>query len=103
MTTIQCYEETTGLKPGEPIFKTDTQMNLLLGPGILNNIFDGIERPLSEIEKQHGAFINRGSSVSPLNTEKEWDVQIIAKVGNTLNGGDIYATTQETQIILHKI
>lgn len=103
MTTIQCYEETTGLKPGEPIFKTDTQMNLLLGPGILDNIFDGIERPLSEIEKQHGAFINRGSSVSPLNTEKEWDVNILVGVGDKVSGGDIYATTQETPIILHKI
>ena len=63
-TTIQCYEETTGLKPGDPVEGTHTQMNLVLGPGILDNIFDGIERPLAQIEKEVGAFINRGSPSS---------------------------------------
>lgn len=103
LTTIQCYEETTGLKPGDPIEGTHTQMNLMLGPGILDNIFDGIERPLAEIEKQVGAFISRGSQVSSLNTEKEWDVTVTAKVGDELKGGEVYATTPETQIITHKL
>ncbi len=103
MTTIQCYEDTTSLRPGDPIYGSNTQMSLLLGPGILNNIFDGIERPLSQIEKQAGAFIKRGSSVSPLNPDKEWDVTISVKVGDTLGGGEVYATVQETDIILHKI
>ena len=102
-TTIQCYEETTGLMPGDPVEGTHTQMNLMLGPGILDNIFDGIERPLAEIEKEAGAFINRGSSVSSLDTEKEWDVKITAKVGDELSGGMIYATTPETKIIEHKL
>ncbi len=102
-TTIQCYEETTGLKPGDPVEGTHTQMNLMLGPGILDNIFDGIERPLAEIEKEAGAFINRGSTVSSLDTEKEWDVTVTAKVGDTLNGGEVYATLPETQIITHKL
>ena len=103
LTTIQCYEETTGLKPGDLIEGTHTQMNLMLGPGILDNIFDGIERPLAEIEKQVGAFISRGSQVSSLNTEKEWDVTVTAKVGDELKGGEVYATTPETKIITHKL
>lgn len=103
LTTIQCYEETTGLKPGDPVEGTHTQMSLMLGPGILDNIFDGIERPLAEIEKEAGAFINRGSTVSSLDTKREWDVTITAKVGDKLRGGMIYATTPETAVITHKI
>jgi len=102
-TTIQCYEETTGLRPGDPVEGTHTQMNLMLGPGILDNIFDGIERPLAEIEKEVGAFISRGSQVSSLDTEKEWDVTVTAKVGDILKGGEVYATCPETQIITHKL
>ena len=78
-------------------------MNVLLGPGILDNIFDGIERPLAEIEKQAGAFISRGSSVSALDDEKLWDVTLKVKVGDRLNGGDIYATLPETPIIEHRL
>ncbi len=103
LTTIQCYEETTGLKPGDPVEGTHTQMNLMLGPGILDNIFDGIERPLAEIEKEVGAFISRGSQVSSLDTEKEWDVTVTVKVGDELSGGMIYAITPETKIITHKL
>ena len=103
LTTIQCYEETTGLKPGDPVEGTHTRMNLLLGPGILDNIFDGIERPLKEIEQMSGAFISRGFSVSPLDTEKEWEVTVTAKVGDKLEGGTVYATTPETPRIIHKL
>lgn len=102
-TTIQCYEETTGLKPGDPVEGTHTQMNLMLGPGILDNIFDGIERPLAQIEKEAGAFINRGSTVSALDTEREWDVTVTVKVGDILSGGMIYATVPETRIITHRL
>ena len=69
LTTIQVYEETTGLKPGDPVSGTGAPMNVLLGPGILDNIFDGIERPLKAIEEQSGAFISRGASVSSLDTK----------------------------------
>ena len=103
MTTVQCYEETTGLKPGDPILGTRTRMSLMLGPGILNNIFDGIERPLSEIEKKSGAFIDRGSSVSPLDDEREWDVTVTVKVGDKLGAGSVYATVPETPAITHKL
>ncbi len=101
-TTIQVYEETTGLNPGEPIFGTGSPMNVTLGPGIIDNIFDGIERPLKGIAEQVGAFISRGSNVSPLDENKLWSVTVTAKAGDTLKGGDIYAECPETTIIKHK-
>ena len=102
-TTIQVYEETTGLRPGEPVYSTGGPMSVTLGPGIVTNIFDGIERPLSSIEKVSGAFISRGANVSSLDEEKQWDVTVLAKVGDHLRGGDIYATCPETAIITHKM
>ena len=103
LTTIQVYEETTGLKPGDPVTGTGAPMNVLLGPGILDNIFDGIERPLKAIEEQSGAFISRGASVSSLDTEKLWNVTMKIKVGDKLEGGQIYATLPETPIIEHRL
>ena len=102
-TTIQCYEETAGLKPGDPVEGTQTQMSLLLGPGILNNIFDGSLRPLAAIEREQGAFIGRGASASSLDAEREWDVTVTVKVGDELSGGMIYATVPETPLITHKL
>ena len=102
LTTIQVYEETTGLFPGEPVVGTGSPMNVTLGPGILDNIFDGIERPLKEIEEDSGAFIARGSSVPSLNTEKLWEVTLLVKEGDYLKGGDIYAQCPETPVITHK-
>ena len=103
ITTIQVYEETTGLKPGDPVEGTDAPMNVLLGPGIIDNIFDGIERPLKAIEEEAGAFINRGSSVSALDDKKLWNVTMKVKVGDKLEGGQIYATLPETPIIEHRL
>lgn len=103
LTTVQVYEETTGLKPGDPVVGTGAPMNVLLGPGILDNIFDGIERPLKAIEETAGAFISRGSAVPSLDTEKLWSVTTTVKVGDYLNGGEVYATVPETQIITHKV
>lgn len=103
ITTIQVYEETTGLKPGDPVTGTGAPMNVLLGPGIIDNIFDGIERPLKAIEKQSGAFISRGASVSPLDENKLWAVTMKVKVGDKLSGGQIYATLPETPIIEHRL
>ena len=103
MTTIQVYEETTGLKPGEPVYSTGLPMSVTLGPGIIGNIFDGIERPLPAIEKKFGAFIGKGAQFSPLDTEKKYKVTLKVKVGDTLSGGDIYAECPETPVITHKI
>ncbi len=102
LTTIQVYEETTGLRPGEPVEGTGQPMTVTLGPGIINNIFDGIQRPLRAIELQTGAFIAKGAEVSPLDENKKWDVTVITKVGEKLNAGDIYAECPETSIITHR-
>ncbi len=101
-TTIQVYETTTGLQPGEPVYSTGQPISVTLGPGILRNIFDGIERPLEEIAKDAGAFIPIGSHVAPLDKDKLWDVTLTVKVGDQLKGGDIYATIPETDLITHK-
>ncbi|QEY34259.1 V-type ATP synthase subunit A [Caproiciproducens galactitolivorans] len=100
--TIQVYEETTGLRPGEPIYGTGSPMNVTLGPGIIDNIFDGIERPLKRVAEQSGAFIARGSNVSALDENRLWDVTIKVHEGDQLKGGDIYAECPETTIITHK-
>ena len=102
LTTIQVYETTTGLKPGEPVISTGSPICVTLGPGILRNIFDGIERPLQAIAEQSGAFIEAGSDVDSLDIEKLWDVTMKVKVGDVLKGGDIYATCPETDLIEHR-
>ena len=99
LTTIQVYETTTGLKPGEPVISTGSPICVTLGPGILRNIFDGIERPLKAIAEQSGAFIEAGSDVDSLDVEKLWDVTMKVKVGDVLKGGDIYATCPETDLL----
>lgn len=101
-TTIQVFEETTGLKPGEVVTATGNAISVTLGPGILDNIFDGIERPLSEIAKESGKYITRGVNVDSLDTKKLWDVHITVEPGQELLGGTIIAETQETQTIVHK-
>lgn len=102
LTTIQVYETTTGLKPGEPVISTGSPICVTLGPGILRNIFDGIERPLQAIAEQSGAFIEAGRDVDSLDVEKLWDVTMKVKVGDVLKGGDIYATCPETDLIEHR-
>ena len=101
-TTIQVYEGTGGLMPGEPVEPTGAPMNALLGPGIISNIFDGIQRPLAAIGEQSGAFIDDGVSVSPIDTGKEYDVTMQISEGDILHAGDVYATCPETPLITHK-
>lgn len=103
LTTIQVYEETTGLTVGEPIYSTGAPMQVTLGPGLLGNIFDGIQRPLPAIEKKFGAFIGRGAQFFALDTEKKYDVTLCVKVGDRVSGGDVYATCPETSAITHKV
>ncbi len=102
-TTIQVYEETTGLTPGEPVYSTGNLMSVTLGPGIMSNIFDGIQRPLSAIERKSGGFIEKGSDVSPIDFEREWDVTVDVKIGDVVKGGDVYAHCSETPVITHKM
>ena len=101
-TTIQVFEETTGLKPGETVEATGDAISVTLAPGILNNIFDGIERPLSEIAKSSGKYISRGISVDSLDTEKLWETHITVKEGEFIHGGTILAEIPETPAIVHK-
>ncbi|MFT4146336.1 MAG: V-type ATP synthase subunit A [Mobilitalea sp.] len=101
-TTIQVYEETTGLKPGDEVTGTGSAISVTLAPGILSNIFDGIERPLQEIAKQSDAYISRGVSVDALDTSKLWDVHVTVKPGDKVYGGTIIAEVPETRAIVHK-
>ena len=101
-TTIQVYENTTGLRTGEPVYGTGGPLCATLGPGILDNIFDGIERPLKAIEASSGDFISRGLTVSSLDGERTWDVTLTVKEGERLTGGQVYATCPETPVIRHR-
>lgn len=102
LTTVQVYEETTGLHPGEDVTASGSPVSVTLAPGILNNIFDGIERPLEKISETGGAFINRGVSVDSLDREKKWKTHITVSKGMYLHPGDIIAEIPETHAILHK-
>lgn len=102
MTTIQVYEETSGLKPGDLVYSTGSAIFVTLAPGILNNIFDGIERPLSDIAKNSGIYISRGVSVDSLDGSKLWDTHITVSAGDVVNGGTIIAEVPETNAITHK-
>lgn len=97
MTTVQVYEETSGLKPGEEVTATGDAVSVTLAPGILNNIFDGIERPLERIADKGGAFITRGVSVDSLDINKRWSAHMTVSVGDYLHGGDIIAEVPETR------
>ncbi|MDP4153616.1 MAG: V-type ATP synthase subunit A, partial [Bacillota bacterium] len=101
-TTIQVYEDTGGLYPGEPVTGTGKPMSVKLGPGILSNIFDGIERPLKFIAEKTGVFIENGVDVPPLDAERKWNVAIKVKQGETVNEGQVYATLPETALIEHR-
>ncbi len=101
-TTIQVYEETGGLRPNEPIYSTGSPMCVTLGPGILSNIFDGIQRPLKDIEAISGAFIGRGIDVPAISNDKKWSVTVKAQVGDTVSAGYIFAECPETRVITHR-
>ena len=102
LTTIQVYESTTGLKPGEPVLSSGDRLSATLGPGILSNIYDGIQRPLKVLEEQSGAFIAVGGEVPTLDEERIFDVTITVKEGEKLSAGQVYATCPETDLIVHK-
>ncbi len=102
-TTIQVYEETTGIRPGETVTGSGAPVSAVLAPGILSNIFDGIERPLKEIAKTGGDYIPRGVNVDSLDREKLWDTHITVKKGDQLFPGSIIAEVPETPAIVHKV
>ena len=102
MTTVQVYEDTAGLAPGQPVTTTGSPMALMLGPGLLGNIFDGIARPLKSLEAISGPFLGRGVNIPALDLSKKWDVEITVKEGDQVKPGTLYAQCQETSAILHR-
>ena len=103
MASIQVYEETSGLGPGEPVYPTGSPLSVELGPGLIASIFDGIQRPLDKIRAKIGDRISRGVSVDPLDHEKKWKHEPIAKKGDTVTAGDYLGSVQETTLVKHYI
>jgi len=101
--SIQVYEETSGLGPGAEVVTTGSPLSVELGPGMLEGIYDGIQRPLTEIREMTGHLLTRGVDVPALNRSKVWDFTATVNVGDKLVGGDVIGTVQETSAILHKI
>ncbi len=101
--TIQVYEDTTGIRPGDPIENTGQALSVELGPGLLKSIYDGVQRPLDVIQKSLGDFITRGFVAPPLDEKAIWEFTPTAKVGRDVTPGTILGTVQETPLILHKI
>jgi V/A-type H+-transporting ATPase subunit A len=101
--TMQVYEETSGLHPGEPVYTTGLPLSVELGPGLLRSIFDGIQRPLTVIEAQSGVFIEKGLHLSPLSREDRWSFTPMLDVGMPVSGGEVLGTVQETQALEHRI
>jgi len=101
--SIQVYEETTGIGPGDPVYTTGEPRSVELGPGLIEAMFDGIQRPLEELRSIAGDFLSRGIEVKSLNREKKWYFKPAVKVGDRVEQGDVIGTVQETPIVLHKI
>ena len=101
--TIQVYEDTSGIKPGEKVETTGRPLSVELGPGLLKSIYDGIQRPLDVIRDKTGDFIRRGYTARTLDTKKEWDFVPVVKKGDSVKAGQILGTVQETSLIEHKI
>lgn len=101
--TIQVYEETEGLKIGEPVHSTGKPLSLKLGPGLMGNMFDGIERPLNKIEEISKGFIGEGIGLISIDEDKEWSVNLTVSVGDELVAGEVYGTVQETEVIEHRL
>jgi len=102
---VQVYEDTTGLKPGEPVIRTEAPLSVELGPGILKNFYDGVQRPLESIRNKVGDYVERGVSVDALDREKKWQFTPVPTIeeGNEVVGGDILGEVQESKVIKHKI
>lgn len=101
--SIQVYEETGGLGPGEPVYSTGAPMSVELGPGLIGSIYDGIQRPLDDIMKVSGNLLKRGVQVPSLKRELKWDFEPTAKIGDMVEAGDIIGTVQETSVVTQKI
>lgn len=100
--TIQVYEETEGITPGEPVISSQSPMSVTLGPGIMSKIFDGIERPLESVREISGSFIERGINIPAVSETRKWQVTVALHEGDTVFGGEILASCPETESVMHK-
>ncbi len=101
--TIQVYENTSGLKPGEPVYCTGRPLSVLLGAGLLGTIYDGIQRPLERIAQISGSMLKRGEKTDALNLSRKWDFTPVLKVGDEITGGIPFGEVQETESVLHRV
>ena len=100
---IQVYESTSGLRPGEPVVGTGQPLSVLLGPGIIGKIYDGIQRPLEEIAKKSGAFISKGIATTPIDLKKKYHFKPTLKLGDDVKAGTVIGTVEETPLLTHSI
>ncbi|MHC4763207.1 MAG: V-type ATP synthase subunit A, partial [Planctomycetota bacterium] len=103
LASIQVYEETVGIGPGEPVVDTEAPLSVELGPGLIESIYDGIQRPLELLHAVEGTFMRRGTSLPALNREKKWHFVPVVKAGTKVTDGDIIGQVQETKLLTHKI
>ncbi len=101
--TIQVYEDTTMLKPGAQVERTGAPLSVSLGPGLIGNIYDGIQRPLPGIEAKSGAWIRRGEKVDALDNQKKWTFEPLVSAGSVVNGGQVIGQVAETPLVMHRI
>lgn len=101
--SIQVYEETTGIGPGDEVYTTGAPLSVELGPGMIEQMFDGIQRPLVGLRNEAGDFLERGVTVNPLNRDKKWEFKKLAKLGDEVEPGDVLGTVEETSVVTHKI
>ena len=100
---IQVYEETSGIKPGEPVIRTGQTLSVQLGPGLLTQIYDGIQRPLPKLEETMGVFITRGVDADGLDLKRKWEFNAVAKKGDEVSSGQVIGNVQETETIEHRV
>jgi len=101
--TIQVYEDTSGIEPGAPVYGTGAPLSVELGPGLIGNIFDGIQRPLETLAQLSGSYIERGVTTAPLDRERRWAFEPAAAVGDRVSGGTILGTVPETPLVTHRV
>ncbi|MDU3457143.1 MAG: V-type ATP synthase subunit A [Peptoniphilus harei] len=101
--SIQVYEETTGIGPGDEVYTTGAPLSVELGPGMIEQMFDGIQRPLVGLRNEAGDFLERGVTVNPLNRDKKWEFKKVANLGDEVEPGDVLGTVEETPVVTHKI
>ena len=101
--SIQVYEETEGIGPGQPVVRTREQLSVELGPGLIRSIYDGVQRPLDALARDFGDYIVRGAERPALDRSKKWEFKPVARVGDRVTAGDVLGTVQESTLVVHRI